>query len=275
MNYPLKETTLANGSKIVCLSEQEAKFSYQEVQDYFKHGIELHEGDTVVDVGANIGIFTLWVSQFLKNQVTLYAFEPIPSIFEALRQNALRVNPENIHLFPCGLSEESKVMDFTYFPNATMLSSAYPDFSEKTRNQFKQMVLNNSQTALPPFLAWLRWIPSFLKPFVLDQVIRSSLNQAEQVICQIKTLSEVIAEQNIQEIDLLKVDVEKSELQVLLGIQEQDWQKIKQVFVEVHDVNSEKDQIVALLKANGFNQITVEQLPWLQGSKLFSLYALR
>ena len=53
--------------------------------------------------------------------------------------------------------------------------------------------------------------------------------------CQFKTISDVIRENHLERIDLLKIDVEKSEEDVLAGIHEDDWTKIKQLVVEVHD----------------------------------------
>jgi len=79
----------------------------------------------------------------------------------------------------------------------------------------------------------------------------------------------------VERIDLLKVDVEKSELDVLLGIEGQDWPKIKQVVVEVHDLEQRVKKITALLKEHGFRKITLEQEPFFEGSSVFNLYALR
>lgn len=45
-------------------------------------------GDTVVDVGGNIGFFTLWVMDKIGASGHVYAFEPIPSTFDVLRENA-------------------------------------------------------------------------------------------------------------------------------------------------------------------------------------------
>lgn len=44
------------------------------------------------------------------------------------------------------------------------------------------------------------------------------------------------------------MDVEKNELDVLLGIQEQGWQKIKQVVMEVYNLDGRIEKITALLK---------------------------
>jgi hypothetical protein len=64
-------------------------------------------------------------------------------------------------------------------------------------------------------------------------------------------------------------------LDVLLGIEQQDWQKIKQVVIEIHDVDGRVEKITALLKEHGLSQITVDQEPIFKGSNIFNLYALR
>ncbi|WP_334725440.1 hypothetical protein [Nostoc sp.] len=71
------------------------------------------------------------------------------------------------------------------------------------------------------------------------------------------------------------MDVERSELDVLLGIEEQDWPKIKQVVVEVHDLDNRVKKTTELLKKYGLSKVTVKQEPFKEGSDTFNLYALR
>ncbi len=270
------EFVLPNGMKIFYLREDEVKFLYGQVQGYCKNGIELHEGDIVFDVGANIGLFTLWVDQMCNKNVSVYAFEPIPAIFEVLQRNAQRFGSNNLKVFPYGLSQESKNVTFAYYPNATGLSTAYPDVSKLERDKFKQAILRNLENAPTSirWLRWLRWLPPFLRPILLDWKIEKAF-QIEQVTCQLRTVSEIVRENNIQRIDLLKVDVEKSELDVLLGIERQDWSKIKQVFVEVDDWGCCGEKITSLLKKHGLSQIIIEQELMMKGSNMFNLYAVR
>ncbi len=246
---------------------------YEEVQAYLKNGIELYEGDTVFDVGANIGLFTLLVYQLCNKNVNIYAFEPIPAIFEVLQANTQRFDPKQLMVFPYGLSQESKTMTFAYYPNATLTSRVYPGISKEELDQLKERILHNLKDA-PPFISWLRWFPPFLRSLILDKKLDTAF-QLEQVTCQLRTISEIIQEHDVKQIDLLKVDVEKSELDVLLGIEKQDWQKIKQVVVEVHDLDNRVEKITALLKEHRLSEITVEQEPILKGSDTFTLYALR
>ncbi len=73
MSALIPETTLSNGLKIFYLNKEEVDFLYEEMPLYFKHGIEVHEGDTIFDIGANIGLFTLFVCQLCNNNANIYA----------------------------------------------------------------------------------------------------------------------------------------------------------------------------------------------------------
>lgn len=267
------EVRLPNKMKIFCLRKDEVKLIYKEVQAYVKNGIELHEGDVVFDVGANIGLFTLWVYQLCNKNIKVYAFEPIPEIFDVLKANVQRFDAEKLMAFPYGLSQEAKTTTFAYYPNSTLASGLYPGLSKAELKELKQLILANLKE-FPAFISWIRWLPAFLRSFLVGQKIDTAF-QAQPVSCQLRTLSQIIREQALQKIDLLKVDVEKSELDVLLGVETADWQKIKQVFVEVHDLEGRIDQIKALLKHHGLTEITVEQDSVLKGSNIFSVYAVR
>jgi acyl carrier protein len=71
----------------------------------------------------------------------------------------------------------------------------------------------------------------------------------------------------------LKINVEKSELDVLRGIEDRDWRKIKQISMEV-DVQENLDAILALLGEKGFDYV-VEQDIWLTETPLCYVYAVR
>ncbi|MBF2063417.1 MAG: FkbM family methyltransferase [Calothrix sp. C42_A2020_038] len=264
---------LSNGMEIFYKNREEVEFLCKEMPLYLKNGIELHEGATVFDVGANIGLFTLHVSKLYNHNISIYAFEPAPAIYNILERNIQRLKSEKIKVFPYGLSHTSGTVNFAYYPNCTGWSTLYPDDSQYQRYLIKKLALDNLNEA-PDFIRWLRWLPNFLRAFILDQKINKAF-QATQVTCHLKTLSEIIHEQNIEQIDLVKIDVERSELDVLLGIEAQDWQKIKQVVLEVHDLNNRVTKVTDLLMQNGLNKITIEQQSFLKSSEYFNVYALR
>ncbi|HEU4596552.1 MAG TPA: FkbM family methyltransferase, partial [Pyrinomonadaceae bacterium] len=76
--------------------------------------------------------------------------------------------------------------------------------------------------------------------------------RAESYTCPLVTLSDIISEHRVERIDLLKVDVEKSEFDVLSGLRDEDWKKIRQLVVEV-DTPELLRQITALLERQGFD----------------------
>lgn len=269
----MSETELPNGMKIFCLRELEVPVLYEQIQDYFKYEIKIAEGDTVFDVGANIGLFSLWTYQNCHQNVKIFAFEPIPAIFEVLQANAERFDIEKIKVFPCGLGKESKKVKFAYHPNATMLSTAYQDDLPELQRQLKQTAVRNIKN-VPKSVRWLRWLPKFVRSLLIQKKLDEAF-QIEQVTCQLKTISEIVREYKIDKIDLLKIDVEKGELDVLLGIEDRDWEKIKQVAIEVHDLDARLQKITNLFIEHGFDEIKVAQEAMLQGSNLFNLYAWR
>jgi FkbM family methyltransferase len=69
------------------------------------HAEFIKEKDVVLDAGANVGIFSIFVAVKYPRS-TIYAFEPTPSTFEALNENA-KYYP-NITVFNCALGEENK-----------------------------------------------------------------------------------------------------------------------------------------------------------------------
>src|SRR5215472_15515658 len=73
--------------EIYCINEGAARATLHEIfvdKLYFQGGISISPGDTVLDVGANIGVFTLFAA---KHGAQVYAFEPVPPTFEVLQHN--------------------------------------------------------------------------------------------------------------------------------------------------------------------------------------------
>ena len=250
---------LPNGMAIAHLNKAETDFVYQEIfadQSYLKHGITIESGDCIFDVGANIGLFTLFAAHICPS-VEVYAFEPIPPVFELLRLNT-ELYGLNAKLFAVGLSGESTSDTFTYYPHVSVISGRFADAGEE-------------QAVIKSFLK--QDAPNDLTSDLLDQLLDERL-QSEQFTCPLKTVSQAIAENGVERIDLLKIDVEKSEQEVLAGIREQDWSKIQQIVVEVHDQGGRLAEITQLLEKQGY-ELTIAQERGLEKTGLYTIYARR
>ena len=260
---------LPNGLEIVCLTnKEEARFLYKEIFEehcYFRRGIRLKDGACVFDVGANIGMFTLFAGTMCK-PAAIYAFEPVPAIFEVLKLNTA-ISGLNVKVYECGLAREAATEVFTFYPQFPGSSGRFGD-PLRDREVLKSGVLNmlreDSETE--------GYSSEELETIIGERV--SERLVSEQITCQLKTISEVIRENNIERIDLLKIDAEKSESDVLAGIREDDWPKIDQIVMEVHDLDQRLDQITRLLEDHGY-AVNVEQEAWCEGTELYNLYATR
>ena len=56
------------------------------VEEYRKPGFEIRNNDVVIDIGAHIGLFALYASQFCRSG-KIYCFEPIKENFDMLKMN--------------------------------------------------------------------------------------------------------------------------------------------------------------------------------------------
>jgi amino acid adenylation domain-containing protein/FkbM family methyltransferase len=253
---------LPDRSAVAHLNRNETDYIYNEIfvlQAYLRHGITINDGDVIVDAGANIGLFTVFASRIAANLKVL-AFEPNPATFACLSANA-RAYGADVTCFPFGLSREDRSADLTFFAGLSLLSGVYADAATE-REVVKAYVLNQQADARDK-----ERIAREVGDLIDDRL------QAATVAVQLRTLSGVIAEHAIDRIDLLKINVEKSELDVLLGLSERDWLKIRQLVIEV-DTESNLHPIVSLLSDHGFD-VAIEQDELLHRTHLRYVYAIR
>ena len=253
-----------NGMRIVAQTRTEAEHFYQDIFEkeiYRRHGIEFPDGACVFDVGANIGSFLLYAHQACRG-ARIYAFEPAPPLFEKLRRNAA-LNGVDARLFNVGISDHEGTAELTFYPRSSGMSSFHAD-KEEEKEILRRMMEKEREAGV----AGVDELMGFAEDF-LEERFRSETFQ-----CRLRPLSSVIEEEGVTEIDLLKIDVQKAELEVLAGIREEHWPIIGQIVMEVHDLDGRLERIVRLLGERGF-RVAVEQDELLQGSVLYNLFALR
>ena len=93
---------------------------------------------------------------------------------------------------------------------------------------------------------------------VREIIERASASQV-QIECQFDTLSGVIAQEDIQSIDLLKLDAEFADWEILNGVKAEDWNRIRQVTMEVH-VQSDAAPVSKFFRERGFSHVAGKQL---------------
>ncbi|WP_164779422.1 FkbM family methyltransferase [Paenibacillus kobensis] len=254
---------LRNGIEIHQNNEGETEFLYNEIfhkEMYFKHGITLPDHGTVMDVGANIGMFTLYVSS--KSNCRVYAFEPLPPTFNLLKMNTSSL--PQVTTVNVGLSNENKEAEFAYFPTMST-DSVQIKYRENHEEDLRYGLINHYKDDIAD--------PRMLKRFV-DYLMSPKLLNEQIYRCKLTTISEMIHYYDLNQIDLLKIDVEKSEFEVLEGIHPQDWGKIKQIVMEVHGLDGEQiSRLESIFRTNGFD-VLIDYYDDLNIPNYYNVYAV-
>lgn len=73
----------------------------------------LRKGDKFIDIGANIGIYSLLAASLVGKQGCVDCFEPCPQTFNRLKENITRNNIRQVNLHALALAESSGFVKFT------------------------------------------------------------------------------------------------------------------------------------------------------------------
>jgi rhamnosyltransferase subunit B len=260
---PFTRVTFPDGSEIATYNPDEARSVHPQIDGYFRHGIEVMHGDVVFDVGANIGLFCDRVDRLCHGSVKLHAFEPIPETFQLLRENSRRFRSRDIHLYLVAIGRGSERVTLAYYPKATALSTAYPEGLQKDKLVYRQIAME-SKTPLD-------FLPRFLKSALVGVMIERA-TRGRSVTCRGEPLSVYL--DDIDRVDLLKIDVERAELDVLAGIGGDNWAKIRQIVLEIHDIDGRAKVIEELLARKGF-EVVLDREPVYERLNIYNAYAKR
>lgn len=250
---------LPDGRSVHCLNRTDAALVFEEIfacDVYRRHGIAIRGGDCILDVGANIGAFPLFLES-LGLPVTVHCLEPVPAIFEVLQRNAALCPSLRLDLCNLGLGARGGETAFTFYRRLPSNSTCHAEAAQRdeawTLAYIERRFREHPNLLLRSLLGAL---PRSLRGIVAAGVYRHYY-RGERVVCRVCTLSEFLRERRVERVDLLKLDVERSELDILTGLEEADWPKIRQAVVEVHD-ESDVGPVEERFGRHGF-RVTVER----------------
>lgn len=212
-------------------------------------------GDTIIDVGAHLGLVSMFLAARLPT-TRILAFEPAAKTYACLMRNFAAHVPNGIPS-DVAVSDTAGVREFHYSPETPSMSTLYVDPEDDIRNIGAYLV-NMGIADVEP-----------------EQLRAATANRAaESSTVDTRTLTSIIEEHDVTDIGLLKIDVERAELAVLDGLRADLWPRIRQVVVEVHDIDGRLGLVTGRLATLGY-EVRVSQAPAFRGASVYLLFATR
>lgn len=219
-----KLVTLDEDTQVYAASAAEARYIFDEVFGADCYGVgDLPERPFVVDVGANIGLFTLFVKR-LRPAARILAFEPMPESAALLKQNLMlhRLDAVQVHELALGRATEAAAR-FTFYPQIPGNSTRHPEIKEAPRARLAR---------------------------TMPAKVVEHLYQGREVTVAVDRLSRFLPAG--QPIDLLKVDVEGAEVDVLDGVDQAQWPLVRRVTAETYELGGRIGAVREILHRHGF-----------------------
>ncbi|MEV4237432.1 MULTISPECIES: FkbM family methyltransferase [unclassified Nocardia] len=254
----LQQLRLDDGRTVTCTSPAEAHMLWGETTStggFYRRAAEcLRPGDIALDIGANIGLTAMMFADTCPG-IQVIAVEPAPMTFRCLDRNIAEHVPGGIPL-QIALGATSGTRPFTWYPHATANSGFFADREaddQATRIYLRNSGLDDKAIAL----------------------ITTGLHDGVPLQVEVTTVSAILDEHcRGREIGLLKVDVERAELEVLRGITDADWRCIHAVVAEVHDLEGRLQEVRELFDRHGMSA-QIQQDPRLIGTEIHEVFATR
>ena len=122
-------------------------FNINEEMDLRVVKLLVDENDTTIDIGANIGVYSKFLSDYVGEDGRVYAFEPIKITYEFLKQNTKELNLRNVVCYNSALSdiEEEVIMEI---PSVTAGENFFRARIIKTNNSIQKYKTYKIQTRI-------------------------------------------------------------------------------------------------------------------------------
>ncbi len=161
--------------------------------EYYVPGMENLKAPIIVDVGANVGVFSLYMKLMIPSSL-LYCYEPAPNALSLFHQNVIPF--DNVVLHECGLS----------------------NIGGKA-----QIQLNASNTGQ-------------------SSLIKGSHKLLGEVEIELRESVSIFSDNQLEEIDILKIDTEGSEVDILQNLSDGGkLNKIKFILLEYHSESDRRE----------------------------------
>jgi FkbM family methyltransferase len=187
-------------------------------QRYLRPGFELRPGDTVLDVGGNIGMFVLWAAPQVP-QGRIVTVEPSPNALTCMKLNIARNALHNVTVLHAAAGRDGEEMEMV----------TYPGF---------EVVTHAASARLPLFARLFIRYPGRSERMTVPQI----------------SLGRLMDEHQLDTINYLKFDCEGAEYEILRNLDAAYWPRIERIAMEYHEYGPDQKhgELIAMLEDHGF-----------------------
>ncbi|MCX6722138.1 MAG: FkbM family methyltransferase [Candidatus Staskawiczbacteria bacterium] len=159
---------------------------------------EVEKNSVIIDIGANIGVYSVFAAR--KENNIVYAFEPMTNNFKLLVEN-IKLNKLEGKILPFNLAVGAKKEKRTLYLGGSPFHSLYPAENSPFNTRY-----DNKLTAKQNYI---------------------------EIECI--SLKDIFQENKIGYCNMLKLDCEGAEFEILYSLPEEYFKKIEKIRVEYHD----------------------------------------
>jgi FkbM family methyltransferase len=199
-----------------------AKFVFNEIfvqQRYYRKGFELRPDDTVVDIGANMGMFVMWASPQIHNGRIL-AIEPARQPLDCLKMNVEKNGLKNVTAKQAAVGKRGDRLEMVEYPELNVVSH---------HSSFRTPLLTR---------LW-------------NYRRRKSAIRTTSVCV---SLDDLMDDHHLDTINYLKIDCEGGEYDILRSLPSRYWERIEKISLEFHELcpGQNHRELVSCLQNHGF-----------------------
>ncbi len=182
-----------------------------ELDEYRLRRYQLAPGTTIVDIGAHIGWFSLSALAFVERP-RVFAYEPFAFNYSLLRRNIELNGATDYHAFQMAVSDTPGAAQF--------------EFDERLGTASTSGTLVRETLAAPGLGAQSR------RPRI------GGVDFTVPIEVRCTTLEDLIADNRIETVDLLKIDCEGAEHRILGSARQDTLERIKRISVEADELKT-------------------------------------
>ncbi|GLZ39322.1 FkbM family methyltransferase [Actinokineospora sp. NBRC 105648] len=240
----LPRRALPDGTVLTELNPHETDYVHDEIFVERVYAAPLPAAPVVLDVGANIGLFSLYVARE-RPAARVYAFEPAPEAYAALVANVAD-HDLPVTCLPWAVGGHTGPGTMTVYPHAAVFSSLAGD-----RSADRAAIRAAIATAVADSADPATTDSADEAGAVVDQLADDRMAGARTVPIEVVALADILDRLAEPRVDLLKVDAEGAEVAILGSLRQRHWAVVERIILEVHQ-SADLADLLALLTGAGY-----------------------